>query len=129
MSDIAPVPGRAPGSPGESEHAVLRAEHDALAERLAARRSIDHVRGGAYAGFFALITTGLAIKLGYDRWISVRVTRFKGPPVYFFAAAVVAAVLILRCAWSMVKAVRLMRAENADFARLRELRGRLELDP
>ncbi len=106
----------------------LRAEHDALAARLESRRSVDLVRRGAYGGFLALIGTGLAIKLAYDRWLSVRATRFKGPPVFFYAAALVAALLVAFTAWNLVRAVRLMRQEDADFARLRELRSQLGLD-
>jgi ABC-type nickel/cobalt efflux system permease component RcnA len=106
----------------------LRAEHDALAERLASRRSIDHVRRGAYGAFLSLVTTGLAIKLAYDRWVSVRVTRFKGPPMYLFLAAAGAALLVAFTAWSLVRAVRLMRTEDVAFARMRELRARLGLD-
>jgi len=108
----------------------LRAEHDAVAERLASRRSIDHVRRGAYAAFLSLLTAGLAGKLAYDRWFSVRVTRFQGSPAYFFlAAAAAAALLVAFTAWSLGRAARLMRTEDADFARLRELRARLGLDP
>jgi hypothetical protein len=107
----------------------LRAEHDALAERLAVRRSIDFVRRGAYGGFAALVTSGVAAKLAVDRWFSTRVTRFRGPPVYFFVALAVALALAAFAVASFVRARRLMRAESADFARLRALRDRLELDP
>jgi ABC-type nickel/cobalt efflux system permease component RcnA len=107
----------------------LRAEHDALASRLESRRSVDLVRRGAYGGFLALLTTGLSVKLAYDRWFSVRVTRFRGPPVFFYAAAVAAALLLCFTAWNLFRAVRLMRQEDAEFARLRELRSQLGLDP
>ena len=112
-----------------SAPADARAEHDALAARLESRRSVDLVRRGAYAAFLALIATGLSVKLAYDRWFSVRATRFQGPPAYFLAAALAAVLLAAYTAWSLVRAVRLMRSEDADFARLRELRGRLGLDP
>jgi hypothetical protein len=108
---------------------ALRQEHDRLAARLAARGSIDHVRHGAYGVFFAFILSGLAVKLAYDRWFSTRATRFRGPPIFFFTAAVAAVALIAYTAWSFLRARRLMAAEDADFARLRELRRILELDP
>lgn len=116
----------------ESKHeqpSGLRAEHDALASRLAARRSIDLVRRGAYTAFAGLISVGLSIKLAVDRWFSVRPTRFKGPPVFFFAALAVALVLVVLAAVAFARARRLMRGEDAEFARLRALREQLELDP
>ena len=107
----------------------LRAEHDRLAERLAARRSIDFVRKGAYTGFVGFIASGLALKLAFDRWFSTRATRFRGPPVFFFAALALALVLVVVALVLFLRARRLMRAEDEEFARMRELRRRLELDP
>jgi hypothetical protein len=107
----------------------LRAEHDALAERLAARRSIDLVRRGAYAGFAGFVASGLAVKLAFDRWFSLRPTRFRGPPIFFFVALAAALVLGVIAAASLARARRIMRAEDAEFARLQALRARLELDP
>jgi hypothetical protein len=108
---------------------ALRAEHDALAERLAVRRSVDAVRRGAYAGFATLIASGLATRLAWDRWFSTRATRFKGPPVYFFLALAAALVLGVAAALFWLRSRRLMRAEDADYARFRALRGVLDLDP
>ncbi len=107
----------------------LRAEHDALAAALAVRRSIDLMRRFAYAAFAGFIGAGLSAKLAYDRWFSVRVTRFKGPPIYFFAALAATIVLVVLAAVFLVRARRLMRSEDALFARLRALRDRLGLDP
>ena len=107
----------------------LRAEHNALAERLAARRSIDLMRRGAYTGFAGFIASGLAAKLAFDRWFSTRLTRFRGPPVYFVVALAVALVLAVLAMAALARARRLMRAEDAEFARLQALRARLELDP
>jgi uncharacterized membrane protein len=112
-----------------AEDAELRAEHDALAASLAARASIDHARRGAYLGFATLIVLGLSVKLAFDRWFSTRVTRFRGPPVFFYVAASLAAVLLVLTVAEAVRARRLMRAEDVRFARLQELRRRLELDP
>ncbi len=112
-----------------SEAAELRAEHDALAETLASRSSIDHARRGAYLGFAALLTIGLAVKLAFDRWFSTRVTRFRGPPIFFYLAASAAALLLVLTAVEALRSRRLMRAEDVRFARLQELRRLLELDP
>jgi hypothetical protein len=113
----------------EREAERLRAEHDALAERLAARRSVDLVRRGAYSAFAAFIASGLSVKLAFDRWFSTRALRFKGPPMFFFMALVVALALGAVGALAFVRARRIMRAEDADFARFRDLRARLHLDP
>ena len=107
----------------------LRAEHDRIADRLAARWSIDLVRRGAYTGFVGLLASGMALKLAYDRWLSTRVTRFRGPPVYFFAALALALLLVGLAVWFFLRARRHMGEEDAQFARMRELRTRLELDP
>lgn len=115
--------------PLASDERALREEHDALAAALAARSSIDHARRGAYLGFAALIAAGLSAKLAFDRWFSTRVTRFRGPPVFFYVAAVVTLVLVAAAAVEAVRSRRLMREEDARFARLQELRRRLELDP
>lgn len=106
-----------------------RREHDALAARLAVRRSIDLMRRFAYCAFSGFIMGGLAAKLAWDRWFSVRVTRFRGPPVYFFVTLAITAVLVAFAAHYLVRARRLMRSEDALYARMRELRDRLGLDP
>jgi len=109
--------------------ATLRGEHDALAERLAVRRSIDLVRRGAYTAFAGFIATGLAAKLAFERWFSLRLTRFDEPPILFFIALAAALALVALALVAFRRARRLMRAEDAEFARFRELRARLELDP
>jgi len=109
--------------------AALRAEHDALAAALATRASIDHARRSAYLGFSTFIVAGLAVKLAFDRWFSTRVTRFRGPPVFFYVALTGAVILLALTLIEVIRSLRLMRAEDARFARLRELRRRLELDP
>ncbi len=93
---------------GGPDRARLRREHDALAEQLATRRSIDLVRRGAYTGFAAFIAGGLSVKLAYDRWFSTRVARFRGPPVYFFVALAATLVLVALAARYFVRARRLM---------------------
>lgn len=130
-AEMAVAPPCAEGSrPGQgAPRCALRVEHDGLAERLAARSSIDLVRRGAFTGFAGFIVSGLTLKLGFDRWFSTRPTRFKGPPVFFFCALALALVLVSFAAWHLVHARRRMRVEDAQFARMRELRSRLELDP
>ena len=107
---------------------ALRAEHDALAAALAARRSIDHVRKGVYGGFTGLLVTGISVKLAFDRWFSTRVTRFRGPPVFFFLALTLAVLLLAFAGWQILGARRLMREEDERFARLCALRRELGLD-
>ena len=109
--------------------AALRREHDELAKQLAARRSIDEMRKAAYAAFFGFIACGLSVKLAWDRWFSERLTRFKGPPVFFIVAAIVAVVLVIAAAIAYRRARRHMRVEDEAFARLRQLRDALRLDP
>ncbi len=94
-----------------------------------ARRSIDLVRRGAYTGFVGFLASGMAVKLAYDRWVSTKITRFRGPPVFFFSALALTLVLLSLAAWVFLRARRHMREEDAQFARMRELRRRLELDP
>ncbi len=107
---------------------ALRAEHDALAARLGARRSIDHVRRGAYLGFAAFIAFGLSAKLAYDRWGPIHPRAFRGPPVLFFLALALALAAAAAATAALLRARRHMRSEDADYARLRDLRRRLELD-
>jgi hypothetical protein len=113
----------------QEDLAALRREHDDLAQRLAARRSIDEMRKAAYAGFFGFIATGLSAKLAWDRWFSERLTRFKGPPVYFFIALAVTCVLLVFAARAYARSRRFMLVEDVAFARMKELRARLRLDP
>lgn len=112
--------------------AALRREHDALAARLEVRRSIDCIRRGAYLGFAALIAIGLAVKLAWDRWGTVPPGAVRkiptGPPLFFFLAAALAAVLVAVTLRDLLRARRLMREEDALFARLVALRGVLGLD-
>jgi hypothetical protein len=115
-----------------NDPAALRSEHDALAARLEVRRSIDCVRRGAYLGFAALIVVGLAVKLAWDRWGTVPPGVVRkiptGPPLFFYVAATLAAVLVFVTVRDALRARRLMREEDAIFARLVALRGLLGLD-
>ncbi len=113
----------------EERPEALRAEHDALAARLEVRRSIDHVRQGAYGLLFSFIGTGLSAKLAWDRWWSVRPNRFQGRPLWFILAASASGLLLLFTLRAFLRARKLMAQEQADFARLQALRARLGLDP
>jgi len=115
-------------APAHSQDPSLRAEHDALAARLATRESVDEVRRGAWALLGLVIIGGMAGKLAYDRWGPHHPHAFEGPPILFYlalcAVLACAAVLVL----ATVRARRHMRAEDAEFARLRELRVLLGID-
>lgn len=121
----------APEAPASG--AGLRAEHDALAERLAVRRSVDEIRRALYAGFAGLLSVGLAVKLAWDRWgtLAPGVTRRlrTGPPVLVWLAAAAALVLLALAVRAFRRARRLQREEDALFARYRTLRGALGLEP
>jgi hypothetical protein len=111
---------------------ALRAEHDALAEKLAARHSVDHVRRGAYVGFAMLIGVGLSVKLAWDRWGPPRPGVVKklphGLPLFFILALVATLVLAIVAGRALRRAATLRREEDAHFARLRALRAALGLD-
>jgi hypothetical protein len=111
------------------EDRALRQEHDGLAQVLTARRSIDHLRRGAYAAFGAFITSGLSAKFAWDHWLGPVEKRYRGAPSLFFAAlvlAVGAGAIALRAA---ILARRDLKVERRDFARFQELRARLRIDP
>jgi hypothetical protein len=113
----------------DEDSAALRREHDALAERLAARRSIDEMRKAAYAAFFGLISTGLTAKLAWDRWFNERLVPRKGPPLFFFIALAVTVALVAFAVRAFVRGRRHMRDEDVAWGRMKALRERLGLDP
>lgn len=112
---------------------ALRAEHDALARGLAARLSVDEARRALYLLFVGLLSVGLGAKLAWDRWGTPRpgVVRklHAGPPLFLWIATAAAVILLLLSIRSFVRSRRLMRDEDARFARLRQLRDALGLDP
>lgn len=121
------------GENAPADAAALRAEHDALAQRLATRRSIDWARKALYLLFGGLISVGLTIKLAWDRWGVLKpgvVRKLQpGPPLFFVAALAVTIVLLALAIRASARARVLMREEDALFARFRALRDRLGLDP
>jgi hypothetical protein len=120
-------------SPAAAPDDALRAEHDALAQRLAVRRSIDEARKALYEVFFGLLAVGLTVKLSFDRWGPLKpgVVRklHRGPPLFLWIAAVVAIVLLVLALRGLLRSRRLMREEDALFARYRAVRATLRLDP
>jgi hypothetical protein len=110
----------------------LRAEHDALAEALAVRTSIDWARRAFYELFFGLVSVGLTVKLAWDRYGTVRPGAvrkpFTGPPLFLWIAGAVTIVLLVLAIRSFAKARSLGRTEDAKWARYRELRTALGLD-
>lgn len=113
--------------------AALRAEHDALARRLEARASIDAARRGAYQIFAGLVAVGASVALAWDRWGQLKPglvrKAVKGPPVFLYVATAVAVVLLALAIRSFLRARRLMRDEDALYARFTALRRTLRLDP
>ncbi len=112
---------------------ALRAEHDALARRLSVRTSIDEIRKALYLGFLGLLSVGLSVKLAWDRWGTLRpgVVRklHTGPPLFFIMAVAAALVLLVLAALYFARSRRLMREEDALYARYRQLRGELGHEP
>jgi hypothetical protein len=122
----------APEIRDRSSREGLRAEHDALAERLAVRISIDWARKAFYQIFAGLLTVGLTVKLAWDRWGTLRpgVDRklHSGPPLFLWIAGMVAILLLLVAIRSFARARRLMREEDRAWVRYRALRSELGLD-
>lgn len=120
-----------PGAPPSGDPAALRAEHDALAELVATRASVDRMKEGGVLTFFTVIAFGMTAKLGWDRWAWLPVNKPEPEgeyPLFFLVAALVTLVL-LRFAVRRFRAASALRREEAvHFARLLALRARLELD-
>ncbi len=119
-----------PAAPSTRE--AQRAEHDALAERLAVRTSVDAARKALYLTFFGLLSVGLTVKLAWDRWGVlkpgvVRKIVGKRPLFLYVAGAVAVVLLLLAIRWFLVSR-RLTREEDARYRRYLELRATLGLD-
>jgi hypothetical protein len=111
---------------------ALRAEHDRLAEKLRIRRSVDELRKMAYMGFAACLSLGLTLKFAWDRWGGSKVER---PPVrgrypLLFLASLLLFAALAAFAFRAWRRARLHRTEEEQlYARFREIRGVLRLDP
>ncbi len=117
---------------GENDPA-LRAEHDALARELAVRPSVDVLRRAWVQGFLCLTCAGLAWALLWDRYGKTP-TEFALQHTTFFhvgwiVAALAAATLFGFFVASLRRWRRMAREEDRRFARLRELRRALGIDP
>jgi hypothetical protein len=117
--------------PRHDDPVALRAEHDALAERLAVRRSVDLVQQGGVLTFFTVLSFGMTCKLAWDRWGWLPVNKPSPPDgvaLWFILAGLITLILL----WTAVRAYRRARVlrdeEDVLFSRLRQLRARLELD-
>jgi hypothetical protein len=111
---------------------ALRAEHDALAGRLAARSSVDAARKGLILAFVGLIALGTSGALAWDHWGPPRPGEVKvvmpGRPLFFLVALVVGLGIATWSAVILRRSARIAREEAALFRRLQELRGALGLD-
>jgi len=129
-ADVAQASPPATVAPPGADLAALRAEHEALAARLAERGSILEVRRASVALFVGFMGVGLSGKLGWDRWGitkpgQIAPTPQVGPPLHIWAAIVVTcAVFALSIRW-FLRARRQLAEEDALFARFREVRARL----
>ena len=111
--------------------AALRAEHDALADRLATRASVDRMKEGGVLTFFTVISFGMTCKLAWDRWGWLPVNKPKPEghyPLWFLLGALLTLVLLRYAVRQYRRAAALRRDELAHFERLRALRTRLGLD-
>ena len=117
---------------GRAGDAALRAEHDALARKLALRRSVDAIRAAAYSGFTAALSLGLTLKFAWDRWGWSRVPRTppRGRYPILVAPAFVLFAVLLAYTIRFVRRAKALRAEEGKLiARFEELRRTLRLDP
>jgi len=121
-----------PAAPPLGAPAALRAEHDALAERLTTRVSVDRMKEGGVLTFFTVIAFGMTAKLGWDRWgwLPVHKPKPEGEyPLWFLLGVLVTLVLLSYAVRQFRRAAALRQEEAALFERFRALRARLELDP
>src|SRR5690348_4648217 len=87
---------------------TLRAEHDDLARRLEIRTSIDHLRRGLLRTFVGLISMGVTLKLGWDRYGIPKPGVVKkvhaGPPMFLWIATAVTLVVLVLGIASLLRA-------------------------
>lgn len=118
-------------APLPDDPAALRAEHDALADRLATRASVDRMKEGGVLTFFTVISLGMTAKLGWDRWGWLPANKPKPEghyPLWFLLGALLTLVLLRYAVRQYRRASALRQEEAALFERFRALRARLELD-
>jgi hypothetical protein len=123
-------PGPAGAAPG-GDVAALRAAHDALAERISTRLSVDRMKEGGLMTFFTVISFGMTCKLGWDRWGWLPANKPKPEgeyPLWFLLMALVTLVLLRFAVRHFQAAAVLRREEDALFQQVRALRAQLGLD-
>lgn len=112
--------------------AALRAEHDALADRLALRESILLARRALRQLFAGLIAMGFAIALAWDRWGPLKpgvVRPYEPrPPFFMYVAMIVTAILMVLAVRTSLRVRRELAEEDRLHARYEELRRVLGLD-
>lgn len=112
---------------------TLRLEHDELARRLESRPSVEVARQALVLGFAGLMSLGIGWALFTYRYGKVPSELAERHPTAFVAAVVLActvsALLVARGLVVFRRSRRMAREEAALFARLRELRRALGLDP
>ena len=126
----APAPATAAIPPDPS---ALLTEHDALAERLAARASILEIRRASIAFFVAFVLLGLGSKLSWDRWgipVAGEVPRVPqhGPPLHIWLVMLLSMVTFTISIRWYLRARALLAEEAALFARFKALRAALGYD-
>jgi hypothetical protein len=104
----------------EMDAAGLRAEHDAVLERVSSRRSIECFAHGAIAGGVGGLVMAAAAKLWWDFSEYL--------PEYYVGALVVAVGALGYSAWQLRTGFVTYRREKSEVARLLELRRKLDLD-
>jgi len=117
---------------GEGDPA-LRVEHDAVAQRLAVRPSVEALRWAATYGFLGLVAFGISWGLTWDRYgktptphALAHTDLYRFGALLTFLASVVLAVL---CVVALTRWRRLAREEDQLFEKLRALRRALGIDP
>jgi len=112
---------------------ALRAEHDALAQRLAVRPSVEALRWAATYGFLALVAFGVSWGLTWDRYgetptphALAHTDLYRFGALFTFLAFLV---LVVLCGVTLARWRRLARDEDRLFDRLRALRRALGIDP
>jgi hypothetical protein len=111
---------------------ALRAEHDALAGRLAARASVDVLRLAVVLGALGILSGGVCWAVLWDRYgphptdlVQEHTALFHAG---YLAAGVVAVTLFVLSGVTLARSRRMAREEDALFARLRDLRRALGID-
>jgi hypothetical protein len=112
---------------------ALRAEHDALARQLASRASVDALRRALGLGSLGFLSGGVCWAILWDRY-GAQPSAFAVEHGALFHAGYVAAAVVALTLFALTGVIlarwrRLARREDAQFARLLELRRAVGIDP